>query len=65
MYNHMNGRRFKTISYFILTAEDLVEKTYDKDYTLSNVSIEIPIDFILNLSQNNSDILKSWIKSNI
>ena len=28
MYNHMNGRRFKNISYFILTAEDLVKKTF-------------------------------------
>lgn len=65
MYNHMNGRRFKNISYFILTAEDLVKKTYNKDYVLSNVSIEVPIDFILNLSPKNSDILKSWIKSNI
>ena len=65
MYNHLNGRRFKNISYFILTAEDLVKKTYNKDYTLSNVSIEVPIDFILNLSQNNSNILKSWVKSNI
>jgi len=65
IYNHLNERRFKNISYFILTTQDLVNKTYDKDYKLSNVSMEIPIDFTLILNQINSNILKSWIKSNL